>query len=452
VTPQELQALMAQRALGGMNANPTGFNPEMMAANAPMPNPNMGGGFLGALKRGAIGLQNGLGKVGQNLFSVDPAAAQNMSAQQIQGLRNQGMLEMGLGMLAAANKPRASFGEALAQGYFGAQKGALGRQQMAFQMGQENRAEARDEERYQTGLGRQARMDDLAVKREENDQRNADRNFEAGRDDEMWMRGFRNRDLAVERERNSAFTQANELSPEAIDLVAEATLRNPQLMNNYLSRSGMGNQRNRNLVTERQAQILKENGTTPDRIASIQANVKAHSQAIAQNQKAVSSLKAFESVVQNNGQRLNELLAKIPDTGIPLGNALTRGAKYNLGDADVAEFRQVLQNFQTETARIVAGHPQLLGNVTDTARKEIESIVNGNMTVAQTKRIVQRLMFESKVREQGFMDSMAESGRAIDQLGTPGAAFPGLGQPAPGAIPAQPGASQERVINWEDMQ
>lgn len=435
MTPQEMQMLMQQRALGGMQANPTGFNPETMAANATTPNPNMGGGLGGMLRRGAIGAGNIGNKLSQGMFQLDPQAAQHMSAEQQKGLRTQAMMEMGLGMMAAGSRPGAKLGGSIAEGYLGAQKGLMGRQQQSFQLGAANREENRDESRYQTGLGRQQRMDDLAVKREGFDQSDADRKYTAGRDDEEWMRGYRDRELkALEKYRankGSALETASPLSDEAIDLVANATLRNPSLMNNYLSRSGMGNQVNRNLVTERQAAILKANGTTPDRIASIQANVKAHGQAINQNQKAVSSLQAFEAVIKTNGSRIMELLEKIPDTGVPLGNALARGAKYNLGDADVAEFKQVLQNFQAETARVVAGHPQLLGSTTEGARNEIREVVSGNMTVGQIKRVVQRLVFESGVREQGFQDSLAESGRAIDQLGQPGQSFgtqPGLGR------------------------
>jgi hypothetical protein len=454
--PISFEELLQRAALGGMSANPGGLNTEALRANAPMPNPNMGGGFLGALRRGATGLQNGLGRVGQGLFPMDPGAAQHMSAEQMQGLRGQGIMDLGMGLLAHGSQPGASLGGALAKSYFGAQEGAMGRQQMAYQLGAANREEKRDDERYQTTLGRQARLDDLAERKEGFDQFHADRTFDAGRDDETWMRGYREKELASldeyrDRNRLSALEQAEPLSGDAIDLIAHATLRRPELMNNYLSRSGMGNQKNRNLVTERQAAILKAAGSSPDRVASIQANVKAHTQALSQNQKAVSSLQAFEAVVRNNGQRLNELLERIPDTGVPLGNALARGAKYNLGDADVAEFRQVLQNFQAETARIVAGHPQLLGNVTDSARKEIESVVSGNMTVAQTKRVIQRLMFESQVREEGFKESLAESGRAIQGLGFPGQSFPGGFQEQPGPV-QQPGGGGGKVIRWEDME
>lgn len=462
MTPEELQAMMAQRALGGMQANPTGFNPAMQAANAPMPNPNMGGGFLGKLRQGAVGFNNALGRAGQGMFQLDPNAAKHMSPEQIGGMRNQAMMEMGLGMMAAGSKPGATLGGSLAEGYFGAQQGMLGRQQMSYKLGAQEREEERDESRYQTGLGREQRLD--AFKRDDEmfDRGHADRTYTAGRNDEQWMRGYRNRELASmdqyrKRQDASAFEQAGPLTPEAIDMVAQATLRNPQLMNNYLSRSGMGNQKNRNLVTERQVQILKEHNTNPARIASIQANVKAHGQAISQNQKAVSSLQAFEAVVKNNGARLKTLFAKIPDTGVPIGNALARGAKYNLGDADVAEMRQVMQNFQAETARIVAGHPQLLGNVTDSARTEIEQVVSGNMTVEQANRVIDRLMFESGVREQGFMESMQESSRSIDQLGTPGQSFLPQGGPLgqPGA-PRPPmlgagGNAGEKIVDWSSL-
>lgn len=196
-TPQEqmLMQLMQQRALGGMNPNPTGFNPETMAANASMPNPNMGGGFLGGLNRANVGFKNVLGKLGQGLFQIDPAAAQHMSAEQQQGIRNQGMLNMGMGILGAASRPGATLGGSLAEGYFGAQKDMLGQQQMAYQLGAANREERRDEQRYQTQLGRQLRSDDLAERKQDYTETSTDRAFGADREDQGWLRDYRDRSL-----------------------------------------------------------------------------------------------------------------------------------------------------------------------------------------------------------------------------------------------------------------
>jgi hypothetical protein len=133
---------LQRQAMSGMSPNPTGFNPTMMAANASMPNPNMGGGLGGLLLRAGVGLQNGLGKMGQGLFPVDQTAAAGMDPGQIQSLRNNAMMKMGLGMMATANQG-GRFGESLAAGLGQAQQGLSG----AMQKGFENATQARQEQR-----------------------------------------------------------------------------------------------------------------------------------------------------------------------------------------------------------------------------------------------------------------------------------------------------------------
>lgn len=155
VDPEWLRRIQ-QQALAGAQQNPVAnFNPEMLAANASMPNPNMGGGLGGLLRRGAIGFQNGLGRLQQGLFPIDSASAAGMSAEDIKNARNQAMLRMGLGMMSSANQG-ARGGEALAHGFGLAQGGMTDDLQRRMANERVARQEQRQTERDQIGDERYA--------------------------------------------------------------------------------------------------------------------------------------------------------------------------------------------------------------------------------------------------------------------------------------------------------
>lgn len=470
--PQSFEEEMRLRAMGGMSANPTGFSGGMMGANMPMPNPAMQGqGFFGKLgnfgRRAGIGVNNAMGKLGQGLFNVDPNVAAHMSADQIKEMRNSAVMEMGLGMMGAAGSGK-GFGQSLAQGYFGSQENMLGKQQMTYKLGANEREETRQRERDAEGdrrFGVETGMQERQLGQGDRRLGQADEAFGAGRDDEMWERGFKDRQLKEMSKYRLGMLgartgeSAQPYTKEGLDLLAHSTLRSPTLMNAYMSRSGRYNASERKAVVERQAEILKENNITPAQIASIHANVKAQTGNIQVQTKSLQGLKAFDEVARANADRALELFDKVSDSGVPLINAFTRGTEYGLGSADVAELRQVLQNFQAETARIVAGHPQLLGATTDTAREEIERVVSGNMTTEQAERVIKRLLFEVDVRRAGFEEAIQESGASMDNLGMPGQRFdtPGLGQPAPapgaGTVrpPMKDAGAPEQVYDWNDF-
>lgn len=116
-------------------------------------------GFLGRLG-GAI--QGGLGSLAGGLFPVDPALDPETAAQ----VQRSALLQLGLGTLAGAQQPGASFGGALFGGLQQAQQSVQGAQQQAFQSRQEKRREEREDrlekqetERLKIAQAEQARKD-----------------------------------------------------------------------------------------------------------------------------------------------------------------------------------------------------------------------------------------------------------------------------------------------------
>lgn len=457
--PRLLQ-LLAQRGLGmqqqmqppqpQIDPNPSGFNPEMLRAQMPIPNPK---GVGSAYDRAGLGMTNLLGKVGAGLFPTDPQAAQHMPAEQMKGMQSQALMNMGLGMMANARK---GLGPALAQGYFGARDQQLGEQKQSFAMGSANRQEDLRNQQYADLTSRDAR------------------DYDARRGDEMWQRGISERGMALrERELNEyklgriaalreqqGAGRFDEDDP-TLDMAAEDFLRDKTSMRNYASWGQAGTPA-RKQIAQRANKLLSEKyHMSPEQLESIRANVKGQTRNVQQMTTSVQGLQAFDTVAKNNGAKALELFKKVSDTGVPLLNAWTRGTEYGLGSADMAELRQVLQNYAAETGRIIAGHPQLLGATTDTARAEISHIMSGDMTVAQAQRVLERLQFEVDLRLKGFQQSLTESSNSMSGLGLPGQAFPrtNLGNPQAiggGQLPngtqmdiMPPGSGQ--TIDWRDL-
>lgn len=171
----------------------------MQAANMPMPNPNLGGGFGGMMNRAGIGIQNGLGRLSQGMFQMDPAATAGMDPSQIKSQRNNAMMQMGLGMMAAGSRPGATLGSSLASGYFGAQDNLQGAMQRGFENAKTNNAEKRAinredrqmerdsvlDERYGKQMGYQQEQDKIQLEQRRMEQEAAQKRFDAAQNQQM---------------------------------------------------------------------------------------------------------------------------------------------------------------------------------------------------------------------------------------------------------------------------
>lgn len=166
----------------------------MQAANMSVPNPRFGGGFGNMMRRANVGLGNGLGKLQQGLFQIDPTIAAKMTPDQINKARNQAMLQMGLGMMNSAGRG-AGLGQSIAQGYGGANENLQGGMQQQYQNMRTDQADTRQVERqgvedtrYQSEWERQQQLD---AERRSNDEANrAFRESQAGLDQKRWEKEF----------------------------------------------------------------------------------------------------------------------------------------------------------------------------------------------------------------------------------------------------------------------
>lgn len=103
-----------------------------------------------------------------------------------------------------------------------------------------------------------------------------------------------------------------------------------------------------------------------------------------QKQRDVNSV--FVRQAEKIGNRIDKLVQKIDKTGIPVIEKLSReGRRTYLGDPDVAAFDAAMVPWRTEVARVIMSNPNLAGQLTDSARKEVEQALPEGISYEQFK-------------------------------------------------------------------
>lgn len=132
-------------------------------------------GLGGFGRRVGGGIQRGLGAIGAGMFPGQPGV--DPDAQK--AAQNQALMSFGLGLMAAGNRPGASFGSAMGEAYSGASQGYGGAMNNAFQRTlatkQEERQTAQDKaqmERHKTEQARLQAERDYQLKLDERKQKN----------------------------------------------------------------------------------------------------------------------------------------------------------------------------------------------------------------------------------------------------------------------------------------
>jgi hypothetical protein len=135
------QQLVQQNGLGSMPGMSTGAPPQqpppqVQQRQAPEPPPTIGQRMMG-----------GLGRARDALTPIDPRIASQMDPEHVKQLRNQAIMQMGLGMMGSASRG-GGFGEALATGIGLGQAGLNKSTEGVYERGVTERELKRDEDRY----------------------------------------------------------------------------------------------------------------------------------------------------------------------------------------------------------------------------------------------------------------------------------------------------------------
>lgn len=218
------------------------------------------------------------------------------------------------------------------------------------------------------------------------------------------------------------------LTSEALDLRAEQYLSgNPNAMSN-LGRGAQGDQRIIQ-ITNRAAELLRERGGNPQEIGRRMAEYKANAASLSQLTKSYDAVTAFEQTAVRNGEQLLKLADKADVTGVPAIERWIRAGRQATGDPDVAQFNAQLQVYRTEAARILT-NPNLTGQLTDAARREIEAFLGPGASAQQIRGVVGLLKNDFENRRKTLENQINTTRDRIERNVGAGSAAPAT-EPAP---------------------
>lgn len=169
---------------------------------------------------------------------------------------------------------------------------------------------------------------------------------------------------------------------------------------------------NRALVLKRSAELTNKWGLTPMDAVSMQAGVKANSQALAKMASYATMVKGFEDTANKGADLVLQLAPKgAGPSGSPILNRwIQYGRKSIKGDPDVAAFNNAIGTLTSEYAKIMSGSTGAQG-ASDASRKEAEDRIDKAYNVEQLKAVVDTMRQEMAFR----MQALASQQQAIRQ-------------------------------------
>lgn len=188
------------------------------------------------------------------------------------------------------------------------------------------------------------------------------------------------------------------LTPEGVEAAATAYNINKTMPSNL----GRGNQGSINTVKilNRAAEQQKDAGNTAEATAIQQIANKSSTLALNSLSKDLAAIGPFHDMLNTNAEIAIKLAKNIASsrTGSQLVNRPLSWLQNNAADnPNIAEYLFQMQIVKTEGARIL-NNPRLVGQLTDSARAEMGNVINGNMPLGQTERVLKRMMADGDNR------------------------------------------------------
>ena len=187
---------------------------------------------------------------------------------------------------------------------------------------------------------------------------------------------------------DAKYEKMSPIDKETLDEQAWANIKTGAVP--YRKGSGGGNDKNA-LMYANKARIAMSLGMSAEELASKPAEFKATAQSLNQVTKDLSAIEPFKDMLDTNADIAKNLAKKAIATNSQFANKTINWLRQNATDnPDVAEYLAQIRIVQTEAARVL-NNPRLVGQLTDSARHEMEGVVNGDMPLEATTRVIDRL-------------------------------------------------------------
>lgn len=157
-------------------------------------------------------------------------------------------------------------------------------------------------------------------------------------------------------------------------------------------------------IIKRAAQMAKEAGETVEGQRLTQIANRANAQALGQLVKQKNLILAFENTALKNADLVLRESEKVDRLGSPaIDRWIQAGQKSIAGDVPVARLDTAVRTFVNEYARVTTSVTG--GGITsDTARREIETLLKGSHTKEQVRGVVDLMKEELNNRKLGYED------------------------------------------------
>lgn len=152
------------------------------------------------------------------------------------------------------------------------------------------------------------------------------------------------------------------------------------------------------------AKAAAAQGISGEELVRRRMKQKAEAGAASALQKTFETTEAFSEKAVADLGNLNAVMSKIPDSNIPVVNWFTRGLARQTGDTDMSAFDTYRRSVATEFARIISSING--GVLTDSARHEVDILVNPNASVAQIQSSINALKAEAANRHAAYSDRL----------------------------------------------
>lgn len=182
------------------------------------------------------------------------------------------------------------------------------------------------------------------------------------------------------------------LSGDALDLAAEKYLATGAIPSLYRDTAS------KKAVIDRAAELQKERGGTMAEVPGQQAEFKSNSGALNAITKDLAAIRPYKDMLDTNAEILKTLAKDAVATGSPFVNKpINWIEQHAAGDPKMAEFLAQMHFVQSEAARVLQ-NPRLVGPMTDTAKQELNAVLNGNMSLDQIESVVNRIQSDGNNR------------------------------------------------------
>jgi hypothetical protein len=192
----------------------------------------------------------------------------------------------------------------------------------------------------------------------------------------------------------------------------------------------------RSAITKRAADRASGSGQSAGDLVSGRAEIKGLTQALGVLEKQKAAVDAFENTAVANGAVLDKLADKVDRTGVPVVERWLRaGQREVAGDTDVNNFNAQMHLYRNEVAKIMT-NPNLTGVLTDTARREGEDFLGGNISAKMLHGLIPLLNADMGRRKGAISDEIASVKSQMGGTSAPPAAggTPSEEMPEPGTI------------------